>query len=86
LEILQKDIGGTVDQDNGRPGMDYWHLFVLALPKVALNCDFDRLTHIANHDQLVRQMLQHDAFGFDGASKYTQQTVVYSVALVTEKM
>ncbi|MCY4224698.1 MAG: hypothetical protein OXF06_07655 [Bacteroidetes bacterium] len=53
---------------------------------MGLNCDFDRLTHIANHDQLVRQMLQHDAFGFDGASKYTQQKVVNNVALVTEKM
>jgi len=31
-------------------------------------------------------MLQHDAFGFDGASKHTQQTVVNNGALVTEKM
>ena len=54
--------------------MDDWRVFVLAMLKVGLNCDFDRLTHIANHDQLVRQMLQHDAFGFDGASTYTQQT------------
>jgi len=48
LEILQKGIGTTVDQDNGRPGMDSWRIFVLAMLKVGLNCDFDRLTHIAN--------------------------------------
>ncbi|MCY4224699.1 MAG: hypothetical protein OXF06_07660 [Bacteroidetes bacterium] len=33
LEILQKGIGGTVDQDNGRPGMDYWRIFVLRYSK-----------------------------------------------------
>ncbi len=86
LEILQNGIGATVDQENGRPGMDTWHIFVFAMLKVGLNCDFDRLTHIANYDQLVRQLLQHDAFDFDGAPKYTQQTVVNHVALVPEKM
>ena len=86
LEMLQKGIGATVDQENGRPGMDTWRIFVLAMLKVGLNCDFDRLTHIANNDVLVRQMLQHDAFDFDGTPKYTQQTVVNHVALVTEKM
>ena len=86
LEMLQKGIGATVDQENGRPGMDTWRIFVLAMLKVGLNCDFDRLTHIANNDVLVRQMLQHDAFDFDGTPKYTQQTVVNHVALVTQKM
>ena len=66
--------------------MDYWRIFVLAMLKLGLNCDFDRLTHIANNDVLILQMLQHDAFDFDGTPMYTQQTVINNVALVTEKM
>ena len=34
-------------------------MVVLALLKEGLNCDFDRLQHMANHDGMIRLMLGH---------------------------
>ena len=44
-------------QDTGRPGMDLWHIFVLGVIRLGLGCDYDRLEHIANYDNLVRQIM-----------------------------
>jgi hypothetical protein len=41
----------------GRPGLELWHILVLGLVRQGLNCDYDRLEHVANYDVLVRQIL-----------------------------
>ncbi len=41
--------------------MDFWSIFVLAILKQGLGCDFDRLTFLVNHMDIVRQMLGLDA-------------------------
>ncbi len=63
--------------------MDLWRIFVLAVVKMALNCDFDRLTNLANHHQPLRQMLGHAEF-YD-RTKYHLQTVIDNVSLLTEE-
>ena len=37
--------------------MDLWHILVLGVVRLGLNCDYDRLEHIANYDTLVRQIM-----------------------------
>ena len=44
-------------QATGRPGMDLWQILVLGTIRLGLNCDYDRLEHIANYDILVRQIM-----------------------------
>ena len=41
----------------GRPGMDLWHVLVLAVVRLTLDCDYDRLAHVANYERLVRQIM-----------------------------
>jgi len=41
----------------GRPGMDLWHILVLAVIRHSLDTNWDRLTHIANYDALVRNIM-----------------------------
>ncbi len=42
VTYLQKVIGEGTDQSVGRPGLNYWRIFVLAVLKCGLDCDFDR--------------------------------------------
>ena len=86
LTDLQQAIGGPIDQQVGRPGMNYWRVFVLAVFKFGLDCDFDRLTHMANRDGLVRALLQTDDSGFGPESSYRCQTVIHNVNRITEPM
>ena len=72
-----------VDLKVGRPGMDLWRIFVLAVLKQGLGCDFDRLQELANQHQTVRQMLGHgDGFRKDQTSYYQLQTLIDNVSLL----
>jgi len=59
FEILQKSILPGIDQNNGRPGMELWKIFVLGVLRLDLNCDYDRLRELANHHNTIRAMLGH---------------------------
>jgi len=39
---------------NGRPGMDFWQISVLAQVRLALHLSYDRLDSMANYDRLFR--------------------------------
>ena len=63
LQVIQDQVGEGVRQDTGRPGMNYWRIFVLCLFKQALKIDFDWLTELANEHQSLRRMMQLDMLG-----------------------
>jgi len=44
-------------QATGRPGLDLWHILVLGVVRLGLDCDYDRLEDLANHHALLRQVL-----------------------------
>jgi transposase, IS5 family len=44
-------------QATGRPGLDLWQILVLGVVRLGLDCDYDRLEHLANYDSLLRQIL-----------------------------
>jgi IS5 family transposase len=60
--LLEAKIVGDKKQ-TGRPGMDLWRILVLGVVRLALDCDYDRMEHIANYDSLVREMLGISAYG-----------------------
>jgi transposase, IS5 family len=41
----------------GRPGLHLWQILVLGVVRLGLDCDYDRLEHLANYDSLLRQIL-----------------------------
>ena len=53
LEQLQKN----TSHKNGRPGMALWRIFVLAMLRLNLNCDYDRLQELANEHLTLRKIL-----------------------------
>ena len=81
--LLLEQVRPGVDLKVGRPGMDLWRIFVLAVLKQGLGCDFDRLQELANQHQTVRQMLGHgDGFRKDQTSDYQLQTLIDNVSLL----
>jgi len=80
--LLEAEVNPGARKDTGRPGMELWRILVLATLKQGLNCDYDRLTHIANHDNLVRQMMGHGLL--DHA--YERQTVADNVRLLSPQL
>ncbi len=72
-----------VDLDNGRPGMPLWSIWVMAVRKQGLNCDFDRLEGRVNHDDVIRQMLGHGVYS---DASYSVPRIKDNVSLLTPSL
>ena len=81
--LLDAEVNPNARKDTGRPGMELWRILVLAILKQGLKCDYDRITHIANHDNLVRQMMGH---GQMVCRDYELQTVKDNVNLLSPQL
>src|ERR1700738_1249696 len=82
--LLEKYISPKINKNNGRPGMELWNIFVKGVLRLYLNMDYDRLHHVVNYDQLIRQMLGHGIF--DDTSSYHLQTMKDNVGLLTPEL
>lgn len=76
--LLEHSLGSGIRKDVGRPGMELWPTLVLATLKLGLNCDFDRLQELANHHNLLRQMLGHS--DWEDTRTYALQTLIDNVS------
>jgi len=80
--LLEAEVSPQARRDTGRPGMNLWSILVLAVLRQGLDCDHDRLTHIANHDGMVRQMMGHGELG----CRYEMQAVIDNVCLLKPEL
>ncbi len=80
--LLDAQVNPKARKDTGRPGMELWRILVLAILKQGLNCDYDRLTELANEHGTLRQMLGHGVM----AHEYERQTVVDNVTLLKPQL
>lgn len=83
FEILQKMTPPHVDRKNGRPGMDYWSVFVLGTLRLVCKWDFDKLVEIANNHIRLRMMLFHT---LEDDFSYALRTVAGNIALLTPEI
>ena len=56
FQLLEQKVIGT-KKATGRPGMDLWHVLVLGVVRLALDCDYDRLEYLVHHDTLLRRIM-----------------------------
>jgi transposase, IS5 family len=68
----------------GRPGMDLWHVFALAVIRHVLDTNWDRLTHIANYDALVRNIL--GVLPNLSEDEFEYQNILDNVSLIDEAL
>lgn len=67
FDLLEKKVAGDKLKlsRTGRPGMDLWHILVLGVVRLCLDCDYDRIEHMAHYDGLIRQIMGLPVFGVE---------------------
>jgi len=87
FSLLEKKIVGD-KKNTGRPGMDLWHILVLAVARHTLSTNWDRLEHLANYDQLLRAIMGVHATAFieDDKMEFGYQTILDNVSLLDETL
>ena len=72
----------------GRPGMDLWHILVLAVVRHTLSTNWDRLEDNANHHELIRKVMGVHATTFleDDKIEFGYQTILDNVSLLDEDL
>ena len=71
----------------GRPGMDLWHLLVLAVVRHATGTNWDRLHLMANGDRYVREIMgvHCTKFGIEEV-EFEYQNILDNVSLIDEDL
>jgi len=85
FELLEKKVVGG-KKATGRPGLDLWHILVLGIVRLALDCDYDRLEYLANYDSLLRQILGLNPVLGDPEKPFHYKTLSENVCHVDEEL
>ena len=84
--IMEKKIPVGGDNFIGRAGMSLWEILVLAVCRLALNANYDRMHDMANHHDLIRSMMQVSTNNFTGERpRYGLQTIKDNLMLLDEE-
>ncbi len=83
--LENKVIGGK--KETGRPGMDLWHILVLGVVRLGLDCDYDRIEYQANNDNLMRKIMgiQTDPWE-EKQESFHAKTISENICHVDEKL
>ena len=85
FELLEGKVVGA-KKATGRPGLDLWHILVLGVVRLALDCDYDRLEYLANYDGLLRQILGLNPILSDPEKPFHYKTLSENVCHVDEAL
>lgn len=70
----------------GRPGMDLWHILVLGVVRLGLDCDYDRIEHIANYDSLVRKIMGLPEYGCQEQIEFHHKTISDNICHIDDEL
>src|SRR5665647_3274574 len=81
--LEEKIVSGK--KKTGRPGMDLWHILVLAVVRHTLSTNWDRLEDMANYHELIRGVMGVHATAFIEEDKieFGYQTILTCCLLYT---
>ena len=82
--LEQKVLAGK--KATGRRGLDLWQILVLGVVRLGLDCDYDRLEHLANYDSLLREILGLSPVRGMGEKRFHHKTLSQNVDLVDEAL
>ena len=87
FSLLEKKIIAD-KKKTGRPGMDLWHILVLAVVRHTLSTNWDRLEDMANYHELIRKIMGVHATAFieDDKIEFGYQTILDNVSLLDETL
>jgi IS5 family transposase len=77
----------TGKKKTGRPGMDLWHILVLAVVRQGTSTNWDRLHLMANQDSLVRAIMGISKTNFsEDEFEFEYQNILDNVSLIDEDL
>lgn len=82
--ILEKHISVGTDK-RGRTAMDRWEVLVLAVVRLCLSTDYDRLHDLANNHYAIRGILGILPRDHTLGKQYGYQTILDNVSLLNEQ-
>jgi len=86
FQLLEQKVTGT-QCATGRPGMDLWHVLVLGVVRLALDCDYDRLEYLVHYDTLLRRIMGLEShFRGEFGKGFHQKTLSENVCHVDEAL
>ncbi len=86
FQLLEEKVKGT-KRATGRPGMDLWHVLVLGVVRLALDCDYDRLEYLVHYDTLLRRIMGLEShFRGEFGKGFHQKTLSENVCHVDEAL
>ncbi len=85
FDLLEKKVVAG-RKATGRPGLDLWHILVLGVVRLALDCDYDRLEYLANYDGLLRQILGLHPMLSEQERPFHYKTLSENVCQVDEEL
>ena len=86
FQLLEQQVIGT-KKATGRPGMDLWHVLVLGVVRLALDCDDDRLEYLVHHDTLLRRIMGLEShFSGEFGQGFHHKTLSENVCHVDEAL
>lgn len=87
FQLLEQRVKKSGKPTTGRRGMDLWHILVLGVVRLALDCDYDRLEYLVHYDTLLRRIMGLESH-FQGAfgKGFHQKTLSENVCHVDEAL
>lgn len=85
--LEKKIISGK--KNTGRPGMDLWHILVLAVVRHSCNTNWDSLETWANYNTLIRGVMGVHSTGFmneEDKITFSYQSILDNVSLIDEAL
>lgn len=86
FQLLEEKIYSK-NNHTGRHGMDLWHILVLGVVRLTLNCDYDRLEYLVHSDMYIRQIMGLDGFCPEKFGKgFNQKTISDNVHYIDNEL
>jgi transposase, IS5 family len=57
LALVAQDVNATTNAQQGRKGLDYWQILVLAAVRLGCNLDYDKLQNLAEEHRTLRRIM-----------------------------
>jgi hypothetical protein len=80
MSLIGSDVNGNMSPGNGREGMDYWHILVLASVRLGCNLTYDQLHDLAENHRTLRAVMGIGSW--DEVTEFKWRTIRNNVCLV----
>jgi IS5 family transposase len=83
MSLIRSDVNSSTSSNNGREGMDYWHILVLASVRLGCNLTYDRLHDLSENHRTLRAIMGIGAW--DEQTEFKWKTIRNNICLVRPK-